>query len=180
MMAAMRQAFSVDLRVRLEETAGRLPAGVDNVPGVVYERDDVRVTAILVDHRAMAPAYGYRIDYLGRSVVLSGDTQVSAELIEAAGGADLLIHEVFEASDDLLRQNPQIGVVRTFHVDGQEAGEVFRQVRPRLAVFSHIILAGVDIAELIRRTRMVYSGPLEVGEDLMRIVVGDEVSVHRP
>lgn len=186
MMRARKQAFSVDLRVRVEENAGRLPTdgaiidARDIEPGVAYERDGVRVTAIRVNHRAIAPAYGYRIDYRGRSVVLSGDTQVSPDLITAAAGTGLLVHEVFQASDAVLRQNPGMAVVKTFHVDGEEAGEVFHQVRPRLAVYSHIILRGVDLAELIRRTRTRYHGPLVVGEDLMRFVVGDDVTVYRP
>jgi ribonuclease Z len=186
MMAALKQAFAIDLRVRVEENAGQLSAegavinARDIEPGVVYERDGVRVTAVRVDHRAIAPAYGYRIDYRGRSVVLSGDTQLSPDLIKASAGTGLLVHEVYQASDAVLKQNPRTAVVKTFRVDGAEAGAVFQQVRPKLAVYSHIVLRGVDLAELIRRTRTAYSGPLVVGEDLMRFVVGDDVTVYRP
>ena len=186
MMTALKQAFAVDLQVRVEENAGQLSAAGAQVnardiePGVVYERDGVRVTAIRVDHRAISPAYGYRIDYRGRSVVLSGDTQFSPELIKAATGTNLLIHEVYQASDALLKQNPRTAVVKTFHVDAVEAGTVCQQVRPKLAVYSHIVLRGVDIAEVIRRTRTTYAGPLAVGEDLMRFVVGEDVAIYRP
>ncbi len=186
MMASLKQAFAVDLQVRVEENAGQLSAtgaqinARDIEPAVVYERDGVRVTAIRVDHRAIAPAYGYRVDYRGRSVVLSGDTQVSPELIKAAAGTDLLIHEIYQASDAVLKQNPRTAIVKTFHVDAAEAGTVFQQVRPKLAVYSHIVLRGVDLAEVIRRTRTTYAGPLAVGEDLMRFVIGEDVAVYRP
>jgi len=59
-------------------------------------------------------------------------------------------------------------------------------VRPRLAVYTHVVLLTTDpafpppdVAELVTRTRTTYDGPLEVGEDLMSIDIGDEVHVHR-
>jgi ribonuclease Z len=185
MMDALRLAFSVDIQARVEETAGFLtPAGSevnarDIEPGPVYERDGLRVSAIRVDHRAIAPAYGYRIDYAGRSVVLSGDTRVSPALIEAATGTQLFVHEIFQASDALLKDNPGMARVKTFHVDASEAGSIFQRVRPKLAVYSHIILRAVNIDDLVKRTRTTYTGPLVVGEDLMRFVVGEDVAIYR-
>ena len=185
MMNALKLAFSVDIAARVEETAGLLPAAGAEVnardidPGLVYESDGVRVTAVRVDHRAIAPAYGYRIDYSGRSVVLSGDTAVSPNLVEASAGTQLLVHEVFQASDALLKANPLLARVKTFHVDASEAGSLFQRVRPKLAVYSHIILIGVSIDDLVKRTRETYQGPLVVGEDLMRFVVGEDVAVER-
>jgi len=146
----------------------------------VYERDDVKVSAIRVDHRAISPAFGYRIDYAGRSVVISGDTQVAPGLVKAAAGADLLIHEVYDVSDEVLKQNPRQALVATFHVNAAQAGSVFQQVKPKLAAYSHVVLRGVTTSELVRRTRTTYKGPLVVGADLMRFVVGDEVAVFQP
>ena len=145
----------------------------------MYERDGVRVTAIRVDHRAIAPAHGYRIDYSGRSVVLSGDTRVSPDLIEAAAGTQLFVHEIFQVSDALLKDNPGMARVKTFHVDASEAGTIFQRVHPKLAVYSHIILRGVSTEDLVKRTRTTYTGPLVVGEDLMRFVVGEDVAIYR-
>ncbi len=60
---------------------------------VVYEQDGVRITAFDVNHGPVRPAYGFRIDYNGRSIVISGDTARSEVLVRAAQGADLLIQE---------------------------------------------------------------------------------------
>jgi ribonuclease Z len=57
---------------------------------------------------------------------------------------------------------------------------VFAEVVPRLAVYSHITLAGVSEDELIRRTKSTYSGRLEVGSDLMTIDVNEVVRITRP
>jgi ribonuclease Z len=54
----------------------------------------VKITAFEVDHAPIKPAFGYRIDHAGRSVVLSGDTRVSDNLIRYAQGVDVLVHEV--------------------------------------------------------------------------------------
>jgi ribonuclease Z len=62
-------------------------------PGIALQRDGLVVRAFTVDHSPVAPALGYRFDYLGRSVVISGDSVASAELQQAAQGADLLLHD---------------------------------------------------------------------------------------
>lgn len=186
MMNALKVAFSADIKARIDETGGVVPPAAGAVvnaheirSGIVYERDGLRVSAIQVEHRAIAPAYGYRIDYSGRSVVLSGDTSVSPNLVEAAAGTQLLIHEVSQMSDALLKGNPVMAHVQTFHVDASEAGSIFQRVHPKLAVYSHIVLLGVNVEELVNRTRATYRGPLVVGEDLMRFVVGEDVAVYR-
>jgi ribonuclease Z len=113
MMNALKVAFSAVINARIDETGGLVPpaAGAEvNAheiqPGVVYERDGLRVSAIRVEHRAIAPAYGYRIDYSGRSVILSGDTSMSRNLVEAAAGTQLFVHEIFQASTSFCRTTP--------------------------------------------------------------------------
>ena len=60
--------------------------------GVAYERDGVKVTAFLVNHGYVVPAYGFRVDYAAHAVVLSGDTAYAPNLVANAKGADLLVH----------------------------------------------------------------------------------------
>ena len=62
-------------------------------PAVVFDADGLRVTAFRVDHTPAEPAYGYRFDYKGRSVVVSGDTKRSENVVRNARGADVLVHE---------------------------------------------------------------------------------------
>lgn len=60
---------------------------------VVLEAESLKVTAFLVEHEPVDPAFGFRFDYKGRSVVISGDTRISPRVVEAARGAGLMIHE---------------------------------------------------------------------------------------
>jgi ribonuclease Z len=71
-------------------------------------------------------------------------------------------------------------VIIAHHTTAEQAGEVFSRVKPRLAVYSHIARPSATEQDLIPPTRKTYAGPLEVGEDLMVIEVGDEIKVRRP
>src|SRR5262245_8557262 len=65
----------------------------DGESTVVLDRDDLRVTAFTVNHEPVRPAVGYRFDYKGRSIVVSGDTAKSGNLVLVSTGADVLVHE---------------------------------------------------------------------------------------
>jgi ribonuclease Z len=79
-------------------------------PGVVWERDGVRVTMFAVDHAPVAPAVGYRVDFGGKSVVVSGDTRRSETLVEMARGADLLVHEAVDVPSAEAAEQVGLGV----------------------------------------------------------------------
>ncbi len=185
MMTHLAEAYQFDIQIR--QADDKLPsqavavAANDIEQGVVYDRDGIKVTAFLVDHGVVKPAMGYRIDFAERSVVLSGDTRYSENLIRFSQKVDVLIHEVIDA-DKFRADNPSIPPERVqsivaHHTTAETAGTVFTQVKPRLAVYSDIVPA--DSSDLIALTRKTYAGPLEVGEDLMSITIGENVSVHR-
>jgi ribonuclease Z len=186
MMSLLAQAYEYDIQIRqFDEHAS--PEGVviratDIAEGFAYEKNGVKIVAFDVDHAPVQPAFGYRIDYAGRSVVLSGDTRVSENLIRHAEGVDLLVHEVV-APETYHRggERPeQAKIIIAHHTTAEQAGEVFSRVKPRLAVYSHIGRPSATEQDLIPPTRKTYAGPLEVGEDLMVIEVGDEIKVRRP
>ncbi|MDQ2777838.1 MAG: MBL fold metallo-hydrolase [Acidobacteriota bacterium] len=189
MMANLEKAYQSDIKFRMVD--GIPPQGVtvvaqDLSEGVIYEKEGVRVTAFQVDHATAKPAFGYRIDYGNRSVVLSGDTRLSENLIRFSKGSDVLIHEVAWARPDLLSKSEAARTIIGLHTTPEEAGTVFARVKPRLAVYSHIVLVTTDPAfsvptstDVLRLTRKTYSGPLELGEDLTTIEIGNKINVHR-
>lgn len=190
LMTHLECAYAADVNIRIEdEKLAPQGAAIDvsefDADGVVYERNGVRVIAFEVDHGdAIKPAYGYRIEYDGRSVVISGDTRFNHNVIRYGAGADLLIHEVAIVRPELLAE-PFIQRIMAHHTTAREAGTVFAQARPKLGVYTHLVfLASRTVPratedDLIAETRLTYDGPLEVGEDLMSFDIGDEVSVRR-
>jgi ribonuclease Z len=186
MMSLLEQAYEYDIKIRLYDDRaapdGVLIEAVDVSESVVYEKNGVVVTAFAVDHAPVNPAFGYRIDHAGRSVVLSGDTRYSENLIKFAKGADLLIHEV--VSPESLKRaeygEERMKAIVDHHTTPERAGEIFSLVKPKLAVYSHIVLPSATERDLIPPTRKTYAGALELGEDLMVIEVGEKVVVRRP
>jgi ribonuclease Z len=182
MMSALERAFAFDIHIR-RDVDEKFPAeGIrvrshDIKEGVIFDEDGVKVTAFLVDHAPITPAFGYRIDYRGRSVALSGDTRVSENLVKFATGVDVLIHEAIDpvaaraGSTDLAATE----LIIAHHTTAEQAGEVFARVKPRLAVYSHAPNTGAVIAQ----TRKNYSGPLQGAEDLLTIDVGEQITVRR-
>src|SRR5262252_790788 len=111
MMERLQEAFAFDIHVRRDVDERFSPEGIrvlatDIREGVVYESNGVKVTAFLVDHGPVKPAFGYRVDYRGRSVALSGDTAPSANLVKFASGVDLLVHELGRPKDDPALSGP--------------------------------------------------------------------------
>lgn len=175
MVARLREAYRFDLNIRVEDDkaapeGGRLLA-TDVDEAVVLNRNGVKVTSFRVDHDPVKPALGFRVDYQGRSVALSGDTRKSANLVKHAQGVDVLVHEVAGASKQELEQSALTRSVIAHHTSPSEAADVFREAAPRLAVYSHIVLRGATEDEVMQETRRTYRGELVMGEDLMTIDV---------
>jgi len=185
MMDKLLDAFAFDIHIRRDvdekfSGEGIRAIATDIKEGVVYDRDSVKVTAFLVDHGPVKPAFGYRVDYGGHSVAMSGDTRFSENLIKHAQGVDVLIHEVTSrenARANFLKSGltpAQADAIVSHHSSVQDTATVFNRVKPRMAVYAH----GGNAA-IAAETRKMYSGPLEVGEDLMTFAVGDKIEVRR-
>jgi ribonuclease Z len=195
-MAAIAKAFETDMAERPNDI--RLPLiGHDMNPGeatssMVWRRNGVTVTAFPVEHgTGSIPAFGYRIDYKGRSVLLSGDTRYHDNVVKYGNGVDLLVHEVIVVRPGLLKQRPDLQRIFSIHTSPEQAGKIFALTKPKLAAYTHIIFFGGQAfsspapapttQDLIRQTRKTYKGPLAVGADLMSFDIGErKVAIHQP
>ncbi len=187
--AGIEQTYARDVAIRtadehLPRAAAAFAVTEFERGGVVYEQDGIKVTAFEVDHgELIKPAFGYRIDYAGHSVAVSGDTKYDERIIEAARGVDVLIHEVMSTDARVFAQAPQLASVKEHHTMPEEAGKIFARVRPKLAVYTHIVMLSLPgipeppASELVARTRTTYAGPLLVGRDLTRIEIGADIAV---
>jgi ribonuclease Z len=188
LISKLTEAYAADIKIRLEDEK-LSPDGIATVveefdrDGLVYEADGVKVIAFEVDHGdVIKPCYGYRFEYQGLSAVLSSDTRYNQNVIKYGRGADLLVHEVAMARPELMSE-AYIQRIVGHHTTPREAGLVFAETKPKLAVYTHLVfLASAEVPEpsveeLISETRKTYSGPLQVGEDLMRFELNDGITV---
>jgi ribonuclease Z len=118
--------------------------------------------------------------------LISGDTRFSENLIRNGKGVDLLVHAIAGSKPQLL-QNIVIRRILDHHTLPPEAATVFNRTLPKLAVYTHLVLLDTPtvpaptVEEIVAETRRTYSGPLQVGEDLMSFDVTDAgVKINPP
>jgi ribonuclease Z len=151
----------------------------DDEPGHVLEEDGLRITAFRVDHRPVAPAVGYRFDYRGRSVVVSGDTVKSANLERFAESVDLLVHEALSprlvamlgrGAASAGRSNIEriMADIVDYHTTPIQAAEIARAAGVRHLLYTHVVppLPLAPLEEVfLDGVGAVYDGPVTLGRD---------------
>jgi ribonuclease BN (tRNA processing enzyme) len=165
----------VDVRVKgLErETREWLRADVTEVrPGIVYDRDGVKVTAIPVPHGGWQ-AFAYRLDLPGRSITFSGDTAPSPALVQAARGTDILVHEVYNGKRVAPEARPGgefwPEYLRAYHTSDAELARIATAVKPGLLVLNHVLRLGGTDEEILQNVREAgYTGRVAIAKDLDR------------
>ncbi len=194
-VAGFAQAFSQDVEYRIaHHTEAMLPRAAavavarevklknDAEAAVVFDRNGLKVTAFKVEHDPVKPAYGYRLDYKGRSVVISGDTAKSANLAKHAAGADLLIHDVLakdvmimaaanaERSGDK-RRAKLVRDILTYHASPTEAAEIANEAKVETLVFTHMVPPlnpPVTEQMFLRGVADIFKGKVVLAKDGMR------------
>lgn len=144
-------------------------------PGVIYESPHVRISAFLVEHFPVEPAFGFRFDSAGRSVAISGDTRPCENLVAHCRGVDVLIHECTDVTR--LPLNPgggfpsrevQVARLASYHTLPDQVGKVAARAEVKTLVLSHLTHL-TDPAELQRVVAKDFAGRIVVGEDLMEV-----------
>ena len=149
-----------------------------NQGGVVMEDENVKVTVAVVHHPPMVPSFAYRFDGADRSIVISGDTTPSDNLVQLAQGADILVHEALyvPAVDQLVAGVPNATDLKrsilSHHTSAEEAGRIATAARVKTLVLSHLIPAddpAVTDQMWIDAARLHFAGRIVVGKDLLEI-----------
>lgn len=130
--------------VQVPQTAGASWSNPhpDTAPFPVMEDENVRVTATLVPHGAVFPALAYRFDTEHGSIVFSGDTAISSNLLRLAEGADLLVHEAVELDASASRMGwneVTMKHMREVHTDVAEIGRIAKEANVRAVALTHLV-----------------------------------------
>ncbi len=171
---AILRMFQVDIPIRRDLTELHAAEGAIintheiSEDEIIYEDADVRITAFRVDHEPVEHAFGYKFETEHKTIVLSGDTRPSENLIAHARGADILVHEAYlpEHFDRVDSQEVAENLKR-YHTSATEAGDVAAAAGVTLLVLTHLIPAGAE-ETFITRASKHFTGRIVVGRDLMR------------
>ncbi len=164
-------ALSEDIRIRTEGLEHAAPEGYrvtvhESSPGVIYDSGGVRVTAFLVQHGE----WRYRFDTPGRSIVLSGDTRPSDDLVSMATGVDVLIHEVQPAGLRQLANRPDVDwvtYISQYHTTSIQLGELAARAHPKLLIVYHNGRRR-PADQILADIRRSFSGRVVIADDLER------------
>ena len=179
-VARILHAFEEDIRLRhLHDRVGddvMRPIVQEIGDGDVVEGEGWRATAIEVEHGYVKPSLGFRFEAAGRSIVISGDTAPCDALVEAAQGADVLVHETTAADPERCEKHgPASENLTVFrqriaasHTCCHEAGMVAARAGVKRLVLSHLP-PRFDEAAALAAIRADYDGPSELGHDLLAI-----------
>jgi ribonuclease BN (tRNA processing enzyme) len=146
--------------------------------GVVIADDNVKVTATLVDHLPVVPAFAYRFDGSDRSIVISSDTAPLQNLVKLAAGADVLVHSVMypAAIDRLVARVPNAAALKAsilaHQTSAEDAGRVAQEAGVKTLVLSHFVPPDdpeVTEAIWLEAARRRFRGTVIVGRDLLEV-----------
>lgn len=146
--------------------------------GEVMEDVNVKVTSALVNHPPVVPAFAYRFDTADRSIVISGDTAPSQNLVSLAKGADVLVHEAMylPGIDRMVARVPNATALKrsilSHHTSAEDAGRIAQEAGVKMLVLSHFVPpddSTITDQMWIDAARTHFVGPVIVGKDLLEI-----------
>lgn len=172
------EAQDIELPTRLtaDPNGSNVP---DMDPVLIYEDDRVSVSCILVQHAPVFPAFAYRFETEAGSVVFSGDTSRTPNIVKLASQADVLVHEVISRQWlDQEMPEPRSAQVQAgyqhllgAHTAAEEVGKVAEEAGVRRLVLNHLVPMNWPVQRWRQTVSPDFSGELFVGQDLMRIPV---------
>lgn len=146
---------------------------------LVYNKDGIQIAAFSVDHAPISPAFGYKISFKGKSLVISGDTKRSDQLIKFAKDADILLHEAlaFDMIERAIRSQTAaenrrnatiLKDILDYHTSPIEAAEVAKKAQVKKLILTHLGPAPEN--PISRRfyaagASDIFEGPILLAED---------------
>jgi ribonuclease BN (tRNA processing enzyme) len=149
--------------------------------GPVMQDDNVKVSAILVEHPPVKPALAYRFDFKDRSIAFSGDTVPLEAVAKMAKGADVLVHEIMYvpavekyikdqiAKGRPVKFEPFMAHMNASHSPSDDVGRIAQEAGVKTLVLSHLTPAIDSITDDTWREPVAkyFKGEIIVGKDLM-------------
>jgi len=151
----------------------------------VLDQDGIKITMFEVNHSPVSPAVGYRFDYKGRSIVISGDTIMTPAMIEQSQNADILVHDTMNKDmvqsglDAIKESDPRLEAMgkemMEYHADRMDVARIAQEAGVKKLVLTHLV-PGIPPEEamealFIQGMDTIYSGTIIAGRDGMNIAV---------
>lgn len=177
------QLNAYDIHTRIEDEGREnlvkmiYPHEIQN-DGVIFDNGRTKVSCVSAVHPPVSPSFAYRFDHRGKSIVISGDTTYSENVVKLAQGADILVHEVMhvQALDKLLASEAQATRLKEHllasHSNFEQVGRVATEAKVKKLVLSHFVPGGdssISDQDWIAGVRPYFAGEIIVAHDLMNL-----------
>jgi len=173
MTAHLEQAYAEDVRIRTTGGQPHTDSGYVVHPheidaGVVYRDSNVTVNAFRVDHGGVPAggAFGYKFVTRDRTIVISGDTRPTEEIVRQCSGCDVLVHEVYSRAAWGTRPPAWQRYHAAAHTSGEELGILAARARPKLLVLTHALTWSATPEAVVREVRRAFAGAVVYANDL--------------
>jgi ribonuclease BN (tRNA processing enzyme) len=174
MAESILKAYEQDINIRVNGMEGGNGTGYkvnphDIKPGIVCQDGNLKVTAFPVEHGSWPEAYGYKFEVAGKTIVISGDTRPTKNVVHACNGCDVLIHEVYSGYGGTSQKSPEewMKYMAAFHTSAEELGILATQARAKTLVVTHYIAMGSsNEIEMVNSVRKGFVGTIIVAHDL--------------
>jgi len=171
MTTKILEAYKADIDYRIDglepaNESGWKVEAVEVNEGIIYEDKLIEVIAFKVNHGTWDNAYGYKFITEDKTIVVSGDTAPSKQLIEMSRGVDILVHEVYSQAGFNRRTEVWKKYHASHHTSTKELAEIANEVQPKLLVLTHVLFWGSTEGEIMEELQSNYSGKVSLGQDL--------------
>ncbi|MED5274950.1 MAG: MBL fold metallo-hydrolase [Pseudomonadota bacterium] len=183
----IKEAFHEDIEIRTKHPEKLQLSGLNiNIKeideGLIYQKDKLKVYAFSVSHGGgVKEAYGYKISNGKHTVVISGDTNFSENLVSHAKDSDLLIHEIAFAPKPLIEKSKKIEGLMNYHTTPEEMIKVLKLTKPRLTILTHVLaLGGMRLEPVLKKIKDSTNNQFKIkyAHDLMAIDVKEDFHIY--
>jgi len=175
MVENILEAYDADIKYRLfglepaNNRGWRVNTHEFSDDGLIYQDSMVKVEAFRVIHGSWPNAFGFRFTTPDKTIVISGDTKPSDNILEYSKGADILVHEVYSYAGWLKKDEFWKKYHAANHTSTYELGELAQKAKPGKIVLYHILFWGATEKDLLKEISEKYKGEVICGKDLMVI-----------
>jgi ribonuclease Z len=168
------KAYQPDIDYRIYGTQPQNDKGYKAIftsieEGVIYEDKNIMVTAFLNDHGDLAESYGFLIQTEEKTILISGDTGPSANLLRFGNEVDILVHEVYSQAG-FEKKEPDWKIYhKAHHTSPSELAKIAKKLNPKTLVLSHILFWGSSESEILEEIMKDYDGKVILADDLIEI-----------
>ncbi len=178
LMALWQTEREARIAYELQPSTAALEVQIEEIAeGKTLRFGDISVDVVAVDHHPVTNAFGFVCAAAGKRIVISGDTTYCPNLISAASGADLLVHEVFIHHEIQalpgVRSKESIQNISDYHTLSSVVGAIATAAKVGCLMLTHFVPPRFDKARLLAEVKQSYSGPVLIGEDFMTFNIAD-------